>query len=140
MRTRSLDELVAHVVWAVKGRRPVLHEADDARRIRLLSAKAHDAKAVLLAAGCAFDHVHVLVRFTASLPLSHVVKHLKGASSRAESVESGEPFRWQDGCWARSCNPDDLQVVRAYVVGQREHHAANPAPEPWELEFDFNDE
>jgi len=140
MRTRPRDELVAHIVWAVKGRRRSLDEADDARRLVLFNAKAHDVGAVLIAAGCATDHVHVLVRFPASAALSQVVKHLKGASSRAEHVASGEPFRWQDGYWARSCCPDDLDALKAYVAGQREHHARGAAPEPWEDHFNVEEE
>jgi REP element-mobilizing transposase RayT len=125
--------LVAHVVWAVKHRRPALAAGGDAGLIAMFSSKAHDVGASVLAAGCAEDHVHVLLRFSAAEPLSDVVKRLKGASSRAHNLaDEAQVFRWQDGFWAQSCSPKDLDVVRAYVLGQRVHRANPSEPEPWE--------
>lgn len=58
---------------------------------------------------------------------------MKGASSRALRLEApDDDFGWQDGYWARSCDPGDLDDVTRYVLRQREHHAHAAAPEPWE--------
>ncbi len=133
MRARSADHLVAHIVWAVSHRRPLLAPAWDARLCELFATKAHDTDAQLLAAGFAPDHTHVLVRFAAKRSLAEVVQRIKGASSRALTLAAPDlAFGWQDGYWARSCDPDDLAGVTAYVHGQRAHHAHGTVREPWE--------
>lgn len=133
MRSRSADHLVAHVVWAVSHRRPLLPPAWDPRLRDQFAMKSHDVDAQLLAAGFAPDHAHVLVRFAAKRPLAEVVQRIKGASSRALGLEAPElAFAWQDGYWAHTCDPDDLAGVTAYVLGQRAHHAHATVPEPWE--------
>jgi putative transposase len=133
MRTRSVDHLVAHVVWAVSHRRPLLAPEHDARLGALFAAKAHDVDAQLLAVGFASDHTHVLVRFAAKRSLAEVVQRIKGGSARALGLQSPElVFSWQDGYWARSCDPDDLGEVTAYVLDQRTHHRDGVKCEPWE--------
>ena len=140
MSSRAHDELVAHLVWAVKNRRPLLEEAGDPERIALFGAKCSDLGALLLAAGCAADHVHVLVRFPAARSLSEVVQRLKGASSRAHNLSNpNSAFAWQDGFWARSCNPNDLAEITLYIQRQREHHQLQREPELWETALPTED-
>ncbi len=137
MAHRSNTELVAHVVWAVKLRSAVLDEADDVRRSEVFAQKASELGGMVLAAGCASDHVHVLVRYPASVPLSKVVQRMKGASSRAHDQDAANTvMRWQNGYWARSCAPDDLEGIRAYVLHQRDLHRSPCAQEDWEAPDD----
>jgi hypothetical protein len=52
-----------------------------------------------LAAGCAPDHMHVVVRLASSVPLRELVRHLKGASTHELNHDSSSMrrFAWQDG-------------------------------------------
>ena len=131
--------LSAHVVWATVGRAPLLPESADAWLARVLACKAHEARAALLASGCASDHVHVLVRFASTVALSAVVHRLKGASSRLGKLDARLPLlRWQQGFWASSIGLADLDRVSAYVRDQRAHHERGRAREAWELATDAN--
>lgn len=133
MGTRSFSDLVAHVVWAVKGRAQILAESDDGEWGRRFTRAAAELNAKVIAVGVAPDHVHVLVIFPAARSLSEVVQRMKGASSHAHNLDLTNAYlRWQQGFWARSCDPQDLSQVRTYVLTQRTHHARGREPEEWE--------
>ena len=136
--SRRLHDLVVHMVWAVRHRTPLLDERDDERRIELFRRKAYDVGAELIAAGCASDHVHVLVRLGSTCRVADVAKRLKGASSRVENLTCPDRrFEWQDGYWCQSCDPLSLDGVLAYVLRQRERHRES-VREPWEF-FELSD-
>jgi putative transposase len=133
---RRVHDIVVHMVWTVRHRSLLLDESDDARRIELFRHKTFDAGAELIAAGCANDHVHVLVRIPATHTIAEIAKRLKGSSSRVENLSRPDRrFEWQDGYWCQSCDPLALEGVLAYVRGQREHHRAT-VREPWEDSLD----
>ena len=117
----------------------MLPESADAWLARALACKAREAGAALLASGCASDHVHVVLRFASTVALSDVVQRLKGGSSRLGKLDGRLPaLRWQQGFWASTIGPADLDRVSAYVRGQRAHHERAPAREAWELTTDAN--
>ena len=130
--SRRVHDLVVHMVWTVRHRLPLLEACDDVRRVELFRRKACEVGAELIAAGCACDHVHVLVRIAATNSVAEIAKRLKGASSRVENLAHPDRrFEWQDGYWCQSCDPLSLDSVLAYVIGQRAHHDA-PTREPWQ--------
>ena len=90
---------------------------------------------MLLAAGNASDHVHVLARYPASLPVSELARRLKGASSyawNAERSSSHVRLAWQSGFWAESVSPSETPRLTRYVREQRAHHRDHGVPEPWQ--------
>lgn len=74
-----------------------------------------------LAIGGTTNHVHILVSLPPSARLAEVVQKLKANSSRWLG-EQGLAFEWQKGYGAFSVSPSMLDVVRAYIEKQEEHH------------------
>jgi putative transposase len=124
------------VVWATHRRAPWLEPALDRRLADLLESAARRAEGtVLLAAGNAADHVHVLVRHPPRVAIATLVRRLKGSSARslAASVGRETGHIWQAGYWAQTVGPSEFRAVAAYVANQRAHHDGLPVPrEPWE--------
>ncbi|MBP7684326.1 MAG: IS200/IS605 family transposase [Deltaproteobacteria bacterium] len=122
--------MFVHIVWATRRREPLLEPVLDSRVCGILGRKALEVGCHVLAAGCASDHVHVLVRLKPTVPLSQLVQRLKGASAyelnQAGLARGG--FAWQDGYWADSVSPTNIDAACGYVRSQRDHHGA-PAPE-----------
>ena len=109
-----------HLVWAVKGRAPAI---DESVRQWLWPALAEKARAVgsgHVVVGGVADHV--LAELPAAMPVSELVRRLKGASSRLASHRGVPDLRWQDGYAVFSVSPRDLASVAAYVRNQPEHH------------------
>lgn len=67
------------------------------------------------------DHVHLLVRFRPQHQLSHLVKTIKGRSSRMVAQEM-EGFKWQEGYGINTVGIKALQGAMEYVMNQKEHH------------------
>jgi REP element-mobilizing transposase RayT len=69
-----------------------------------------------------------------SVTLSALVQHLKGGSAyelhRKELIH--RRMFWQDGYWAESLGPQDLNPILRYVRGQRDHHDPSHPAERWQ--------
>jgi len=107
----------------------------DGRLALLLGRKARGLGCELVASGNAADHVHVVVRYPATMRVADLVRHLKGFTSHEANRQRLAPrFRWQAGYWAESVTPAELSPLVRYVTHQRAHHDATSIalPEPWE--------
>ena len=53
------------------------------------------------------------------------VEELKSHSSKWIKTKGDElkNFYWQDGYGGFSVNPDDVDIVKAYIENQKEHHS-----------------
>ena len=105
----------------------------------MLGDNARRLDSSVLAAGCAADHVHVVVRVSPTAALSDLVRQLKGASSRDISHLALVPgsLSWQDGYWAESLGPDDFDPLAAYVRAQRDRHDDSHPAERWQFNADL---
>lgn len=127
--------VIAHLVWATRHRVPLLAPSLDVRLEALLGALAREAGCGLLLAGVASDHVHALVRVGATASLADVVRRMKGGSAYAlnSHAPSQRPVRWQNGYWAESVSPADLDPLVHYLRRQRAHHDDSHPAELWQL-------
>ena len=133
MPKRPPSLVLVHAVWATSRRQPSLPRTLDERVLSIVGRQARELRCQLLAAGCASDHVHVVVRLGSSVSLGELLRRMKGASAYElnHEVQLPQRFAWQAGYWAESLSPIDHGLVVQYVQRQREHHdAAHPA-ERW---------
>ena len=125
----SYWRLFYHLVWATKGRQPVIGDAEE--RAVEHSIKMTIAALELLPRAIGFmpDHTHLIVGIPPKLAVADVVKRLKGASSRSVNSLPGwsqreTPFAWQSEYGAHSVGERGLQTAMDYVLNQKERHAA----------------
>ena len=119
----SRVEVFLHLVWSTWDRAPLLSPDVRERVYLCIRHEAARLRAEVIEIGGIEDHVHVLVRLPATISISNLVKHLKGASSHLanhEVLPAG--FKWQGGYGATSISPRHLQRVRRYVLDQERHH------------------
>ena len=136
MPRRSPSLVLAHVVWATAHRRPALPSALDERLVAILRGKAAELQCAVLAAGCAPDHVHLVVRLASSASLGLLVQRMKGASSYELNHDGTmrHRLRWQAGYWAESFAPHDLASIARYIADQRAHHDDSHPAERWKAQ------
>jgi REP element-mobilizing transposase RayT len=124
-----------HAAWATWDRLPLLVGEVERAAHRALAAKCHELGAEVVALGGVEDHVHLLVKLPATLPLASLIGQIKGASSHLVThlPDDGDRlFKWQGSYGAVSVSPQALEEVADYIAHQRAHHAACTLIAEWE--------
>ena len=120
---QSLANLLVHLVFSTKDRRPFLHDAAKRavvhRYLAGVSARLH---CPLIGVGGTDDHVHLLGRQGRTITLADWVKELKRASSLWAKNEQITHFEWQAGYGAFSVSQSQSHEVERYIARQLEHH------------------
>jgi REP element-mobilizing transposase RayT len=70
------------------------------------------------------DHIHILCMLSKKIPLMKLVEELKSHSSKWVKTKGDKykNFYWQNGYGAFSVRPSEVDVVKAYIANQKEHH------------------
>lgn len=120
----TFTKLMYHIVFGTKGRLPLIHQEIRNPLYDYIAGIVRREGGLLLAVGGIPDHVHLLVRLRARMPLSEVLQLIKGRSSRwlGERRDLPEPFAWQRGYGAFSVSESNVSRVRRYILTQEEHH------------------
>lgn len=113
-----------HLVFATKGRKPLIKPAIQTRLWPYLGGIARENKMKALAIGGVEDHVHMLVALPSTLAVAKAAQLLKGNSSKwmHETFPSLQDFEWQEGYGAFSIGISGVDDTVAYIRNQAEHH------------------
>ena len=79
--------LYVHLVWTTRGRERLIDPELARFLCRFLRAIARKERAYVLEIGMVQTHVHLLARLHPTVPVSSLVKRLKGASSAVATKE-----------------------------------------------------
>ncbi len=113
-----------HAVWGTKNREPVLEKGI------LESVCDHikdngKLKGIFIECVNGYsDHLHCLMLLNADTSISKQMQLIKGESSfwiNKNKIIKGH-FEWADEYFASSVSEDKLDIARAYILNQQEHH------------------
>jgi putative transposase len=122
--SRSIGQLLVHIVFTTRRRRRVLH-LDNARKMEAyLVGITNNIGGRTLAVGVEPEHCHLLAEIPTSMSVSQFAGKLKSNSSRFAKTLVGVPsyFSWQQGYMAISVSPGNKMAVMHYINDQEEHH------------------
>ena len=114
-----------HIVWATKGREPLILPAIEPRLYAYIAHKAGELDVFLYAIGGTEDHMHIIPAIPPKHSVAWVMKVLKGASAHFVNTElrpSGLHFAWQRGYGSLTVGERQRAVAMDYVLRQKEHH------------------
>jgi len=120
---QSLSNVLVHVVFSTKERRPFL--TDPAKRDamhRFLAGVSERLECQVIRVGGTEDHVHLLGRQARTIALADWVKELKRSSSLWAKGHELERFQWQAGYGGFSVSQSQSEEVERYIARQPEHH------------------
>ena len=123
--SQSLTQLYVHVVFSTKNRRPYLSDkAFRARTHAYLAGICRNLDSPALIVGGVEDHVHLLCRLSKMLAVAPFLQELKRESSKWVKAEAPDlpDFHWQAGYGAFSVSPSHVDLLKAYIARQEEHH------------------
>jgi putative transposase len=124
----SYTNLLVHVVFGTKGREPWLGEAVLPQVLHFLGGGVYEQGGIPLEINGIADHVHILARVRQDRALSDVLREIKARSSGwiHNQFPDLPRFAWQKGYGAFSVSHSQVEVVRAYIRNQEEHHRNKP--------------
>ena len=126
---QSLARIYIHVVFSTKHRKPFLKDTEFRDRThRYLAGICKNLKSPAIVVGGAEDHVHLLCRLGKTINIADLIRDIKRDASKWVKVEQPRlaGFHWQKGYGAFSASPSHVDALREYIVGQDEHHHADP--------------
>ena len=130
----SCVHVYVHFIWRTWDSGDLIDAAWEKRLHACIAEGARDIGCSAARVGGTANHVHVLVRMSATVSVAQVAKQMKGDSSHfvTHVLAQGSFFKWQGTYGAFSVNPVDIATVVDYIDRQRVHHAANTEFAAWE--------
>ena len=121
----GFSRLLVHLVFSTKRQEPYLADLSLRTAVHASLADAASAmNATASAVGGTADHVHLLTRLPADLPVADLIRELKRESFGRLKRTHPElaRFHWQAGYGAFSVSVSRAASVRRYIRSQPEHH------------------
>ena len=123
--SQSLANIVVHLVFSTKGRRPLLRDEERGELHAYIAGilKNHDSP--LIEINSVRDHIHILFAQSKSYAPAKIVEQVKTWSSVWLKQQHAwyADFAWQGGYGEFSVSPRQVEAVRRYIRRQQEHHA-----------------
>lgn len=121
---QSLSQVILHIVFSTKDRRPWLDPQIRPRLHAYLATVCGDCDCEAYRVGGAADHIHIAARLSRTITPAALVEKIKKTSS-AWIKHQAEPyagFFWQAGYGSFSIGWSQLEDLTGYIEDQEEHH------------------
>ena len=137
MRRNKLA-LYLYLNWATWDRLPLIAPEIERRLYRNIESEAQRMGCTVLALNGTLDHIHLLVKYPATIAISDLVKQVKGVSSHFvnEELNPNDFFKWQGNYGAFTVSRWDLDKIIGYVKKQKEHHQIGDLVAEWEQNYE----
>jgi putative transposase len=116
--------LYVHVLWAVRGRDPVLTKTIRTVLFAHLQKHAEEKGTRILAVNGDTDHVHALIHLHPAQNLAQVVRQIKADSAEwlnaTQLIPAG--MDWEDDYAAYSVSPSAVKQVADFLERQEDYH------------------
>jgi putative transposase len=119
---QSLANILIHVIWSTKERRPLISEGVREGLHGYLAGILKNLESPALIINSVSDHVHVLCQLSKNLAACKLVEEIKKGSSKWMKENGIPEFAWQSGYGVFSVSQSNAGAVREYIEGQAEHH------------------
>ena len=113
-----------HAVWGTKNREPVLEKGIFESVCDHIKENGKLKGIFIECVNAYSDHLHCLMLLNADMSISKQMQLIKGESSfwiNKNKIVKGH-FEWADEYFASSVSEDKLDIVKAYILNQQEHH------------------
>ena len=120
----SYTNLLYHIVFSTKDRRPLINPAHEVRLYDYIGGTIRSLGGICLELNGTEDHVHLLAKLRPTRAVSDVLRELKANAScwMHEVFPSLNNFSWQRGYGAFTVSHSNVNEVRRYIARQKEHH------------------
>jgi len=122
--SQSFTNLLYHLIFSTKDRRPIITLDYQPRLYDYIGGIIREVGGTSLGINGIEDHVHVVTKLRPDKALSDVLRVLKCNASgwMHDLFPSLAEFSWQRGYAAFTVSQSNVEEVRRYVAGQKDHH------------------
>jgi REP element-mobilizing transposase RayT len=120
----SYSNILTHVVFSTKSRKPFINAALEARLFPYLGGIIRQLDGKLYVVNGVEDHIHLLAELPPTIAVAEAIGKIKGSSTYwiHQSFPEQSQFAWQRGYAAFSVSKSKVAAVAQYIEGQKEHH------------------
>ena len=121
---QSLSQVIVHIVFSTKDRRPWLDPIIRPRMHGYLATVCRDCNCAAYRVGGSTDHIHIAARLARTVSQADLLENIKKTSSawiKAQGQQYGS-FFWQRGYGDFSIGWSQLQALLQYIDNQEYHH------------------
>jgi REP element-mobilizing transposase RayT len=121
---QTLFSSYLHIVFSTKNRFDFIHPEVEDDLYAYIGGIVRKFNCVLMIAGGAADHIHLLVSLNKNILVPDLIGGVKRDSSKWIKTKGGmlTKFGWQDGYSAFSVGHAQIPAVKKYISSQKEHH------------------
>lgn len=138
--SQSYVQLYVHVVFHTKNNvKSILQDSED-ELYSYLGGILRNLKSIPFQIGGTSDHIHILCTLPKTMSLADLMEEVKKSSSRWIKSKglAYDNFYWQDGYGGFSVGWSQVNHVRNYIKGQKEHHKKVAFIDEYKSLFDEN--
>lgn len=123
----SKTRLLHHIVFATKQREMTITESAKRELYAYIFGILRQRRCYLVRMNGVANHIHMLVDLSPTISIAELMQEVKQASSKwLKSNPNFPKFNgWCDGYYAVSIGVADISAVKAYIIGQEDHHNVN---------------
>jgi putative transposase len=121
---QSLSSILIHLVFSTKNREPYITADIESELHAYLAAVFRGCHSPALTINGTVNHVHALFTLSRTVAVAEIVEEVKKRSSKWAKTKGGahRSFQWQTGYGAFSIGRSNVDVMKRYIAGQKEHH------------------
>ena len=134
----SYTNLLYHVVYATKGRAPLITSDLKTRLHEYLGGIVKGLGCVPIEINGMAEHVHLLVKIRPAISVSEFLSKLKSSSSGWGRRQTNGRFGWQAKYGAFTVSESQVSRVREYIRDQEKHHRKMSFEEEFEALLNGN--
>ena len=122
--SQSLGNSDMHIVFSTKNREPLISTGLEDELYAYICGICKFLKSPVHIINGMSDHIHILLEHHRTISLSDLVGKIKSNSSRwvKGHMYGDSNFSWQKGFGYFAVSRQQFEIVRKYILGQKEHH------------------
>ncbi len=121
---QSLSSVLIHLIFSTKNREPFITPGIETELHPYMATIFRALKSPTLAINGTEDHVHILFALARTIAIADLLEEVKTETSKWIKTKGPEfrNFHWQRGYGAFSIGQSQVDEVKRYIHGQKEHH------------------
>jgi putative transposase len=121
---QSFVQFYAHIVFHTKNNINLIDAEIEKELHPYLGGILKNYKSIPIQIGGTSDHIHLLCTLPKTMALADLLEEIKKSSSKWIKLKGPEyrNFYWQDGYGGFSVSHSQVNIVKNYIINQKQHH------------------